>query len=563
MKPDKNELDLTAFAMGELSFWERARITRRLRRDPGLRAELEGIRATLERVRSLPPRPVSPELHHRVLARYRRFLEAKRAEPIVPNRRRLPEWIGFFVAYVRFRVRASAAFRVLAVSTAIAVHALIFLLVARLTVSRIDREDAVHVVDVRPAGEGEELLPGFDPGRAEPRSQEIPAPEPIAPELAEIPVPRPSVPEDLALDSEPPTRIWSKIPEAQNRLRVARWIFFARHPGSRREELLARHGGDEQTQRAVGEGLRWLAGQQDASGGFPVAALGGDPHYEPALVGLAVLAFLGDGHSLTRGEHRPEVEKAVALLVSRQEPSGHIGGPRESGRTYLYNHAIALHALLECYLMSLSARELAEPIERAVRYLADAQNEDGGWRYMPGGIEAASDASVTCWALSAAWLARNAGFLAAGDPAIDRAARFLQDLSEPSGAVRYRKVEPTSAQDALTRTAAVHSVLEAVDDAGTERRARMGLLTRLAGSRPTAGESWVALHGLTEALFQIGGPAWDAWNDRIREWVLSNQRSDGSFPPGPLYGSNGGSLAATALGCLILEVYYRYPRHAG
>jgi hypothetical protein len=68
---------------------------------------------------------------------------------------------------------------------------------------------------------------------------------------------------------------------------------------------------------------------------------------------------------------------------------------------------------------------------------------------------------------------------------------------------------------------------------------------------------------MTQAMFQGGGSYWQYWNGQIRDAMLRNQRNDGSWMPPLKSNIEVRDLArtpaySTALGALILEVYYRY-----
>jgi len=64
-------------------------------------------------------------------------------------------------------------------------------------------------------------------------------------------------------------------------------------------------------------------------------------------------------------------------------------------------------------------------------------------------------------------------------------------------------------------------------------------------------------------MFQGGGPYWQYWNGEIRDTMVKNQQRDGRWLPPPHSYIEVRELAdtpaySTALGALILEVYYRY-----
>jgi len=59
---------------------------------------------------------------------------------------------------------------------------------------------------------------------------------------------------------------------------------------------------------------------------------------------------------------------------------------------------------------------------------------------------------------------------------------------------------------------------------------------------------------VTQAKFQKGGKTWDSWNNAFSREVIANQKADGHWEDG----DHGGTVYATTLCTLMLEVYYRY-----
>ena len=71
----------------------------------------------------------------------------------------------------------------------------------------------------------------------------------------------------------------------------------------------------------------------------------------------------------------------------------------------------------------------------------------------------------------------------------------------------------------------------------------------------------------TQAMFQMQGDYWTAWNDRLRPLMVEQPGADaatlaGSWHPAcPMrdrWGHAGGRLYVTAMHLLMLEVYYRH-----
>jgi hypothetical protein len=66
----------------------------------------------------------------------------------------------------------------------------------------------------------------------------------------------------------------------------------------------------------------------------------------------------------------------------------------------------------------------------------------------------------------------------------------------------------------------------------------------------------------TLALFHAGGPAWQTWNAKCRDYLISTQARTGhevgSWHFDHRFGNEGGRLYSTAMATMTLEVYYRY-----
>jgi hypothetical protein len=67
-------------------------------------------------------------------------------------------------------------------------------------------------------------------------------------------------------------------------------------------------------------------------------------------------------------------------------------------------------------------------------------------------------------------------------------------------------------------------------------------------------------------MYQVGGDRWNQWNNAVRDGIVGRQTRGtgcdrGSWDPRTTtFGTMGGRIYSTALGTLMLEVYYRYSR---
>lgn len=349
-----------------------------------------------------------------------------------------------------------------------------------------------------------------------------------------------------------------------------------------RKKIALEMGANEESERAVEASLLWLANHQHPQGYWePIeSTLGVEPdptikfnnpqerqqsgfNSESGLTALAVLAFLGKGYTHEDNPFADNVERALRWLVSQQDSKGFLGG-RANGYAKNYCHGMATIALGEAYGMTKD-QTLREPLARAVEYIVDLQNADGGWRYFKG---QQGDMSMFGWQLMALKSAKTAG-LTVPQASMKRAIDFLishgddmkkRGLSQFGGLAGYRvdareRPKPSMTAEALfckqilgiTRTN--RASIEAVDY----------LLKNL--PQRSKQDLYYWYYG-TLAMYHHGGESWRHWNQALRDNLVSDQRTDGDFAgswnPRAPWGDYGGRVFSTALSTLCLEVYYRF-----
>lgn len=355
--------------------------------------------------------------------------------------------------------------------------------------------------------------------------------------------------------------------------------------GSERERALELHGGGAETEKAVAQGLAYLASVQRERGYW------GDTddydnkygHVSVGKSGLCLLAFMGAGHTTQSGsQYSGVVNKGVDFLTEVQDPeSGHFGYSSS------YSHAIATYALAECFALTAEER-LRVPIERAVAHIIAKQHQGsdkrmaGGWGYYYPDDRVYDPwprVSITAWQVMALESARLGGIEVPGR-VFKAAERFIERaFDRPHGYFRYS--HDPQRLNSMYRTlpgstpAALFALSLLGEKVTTPRyaEARRYVMERT----PTAyrrgsdndfvlrakGNLYFWYYG-TLALFRIGGEDWERWNESMKRTLLSSQESDGSWVPISLYARQfGGDDRAdrsysTAMVVLTLEVYYRY-----
>src|ERR1017187_187651 len=166
----------------------------------------------------------------------------------------------------------------------------------------------------------------------------------------------------------------------------------------------------EKYQEAANKGLDWLKKQQQKDGSWSHA--GQTPI---SMTGMAGLAMLCEGSTVSQGKYREEIKKAVDFLIKKSSKNGLIGNPQLQGETgrYMYGHGFAILFLASVYGDEDDKErraELKEILTRAVVYCGQAQSTQGGWFYTSAKEGHDSDeGSVTVTQMQALRACRNAG----------------------------------------------------------------------------------------------------------------------------------------------------------
>jgi hypothetical protein len=332
---------------------------------------------------------------------------------------------------------------------------------------------------------------------------------------------------------------------------------FASRRGASRGKLAGERGGSAASEAAVERGLAWLAMHQGPEGAWRFDLSNchcrfacrdrGTVTSTTAATGIALLPFLGAGHTQVEGRYRETVNRGLYYLVSRMEPTAR-GGDLSEGT--MYGHGVATLALAEAFGMTRDDL-LARPVADAVRFIVTAQDmHTGGWRYLPG---QAGDTTVTAWQLAALKSAALAG-VTVPSPTIDGVRRFFDRVQARDGeAYGYLGPQAQPCTSAIGLFCRLHTGWAEKDkiDRGLAALARRG-------PAPTA--IYTNFY-LAQALLQGGHEAWPRWNRANRDQLVAAQEraghEEGSWFVADPDTAPGGRLAHTALAVLTLEVYYR------
>lgn len=363
-------------------------------------------------------------------------------------------------------------------------------------------------------------------------------------------------------------------------------IYEGRNLG-RRRDTARKYGGTDASEKTVELSLRWLAAHQNPEGfwdadGFDAQCPDGDrctghaglvekddegrtfagKNSDSGLTALCLLAFLGAGYTHEEGQYADQIDRTLSWLIRQQRTDGFLGG-KATHYEQMYCHAMASYALAEAFGMQSDLSpdsRLREPLVRAVSYIVENQNPDGGWRYIKG---QSSDMSIFGWQLMALKSAEIAG-IPVPEATRVKMIQFLKDrsLGPNKGLAGYRLVggQPLPPSDSMTAEALFcKQILGITRTNPASAEAADYLIQRL--PRPSAHNLYYWYYG-TLAMYQYGGAPWRQWNEALRDTLVAEQRVRGhlagSWDPKSPWGEYGGRIFSTAVSTLCLEVYYRF-----
>lgn len=348
---------------------------------------------------------------------------------------------------------------------------------------------------------------------------------------------------------------------------------------SDRMSLIEGQGGDAKTEGAVVAALNWLVAAQSRDGrwsanqfgaGQEQKVLGQDRggagrHADTGVSALAILAFLGAGHSHIQGEYRDTVRHGLDFLLRTQAADGSLFGD-STLYAQMYCHSMSTFALAEAQAMS-GDRRLEPAVLKAVNFSLAAQNAGtGGWRYRPGDT---GDTSQMGWQVMALASAKKAG-IKIPDQTWNRVDRFLRSVRRGNlgGLASYRPDSPASTS--MTAEALYcHLILKEMSGLSLTEPAADEATNQLLTALPSADHvnlyywyyATLALHGRAHANDRASA-AWRTWNDAMTVALLETQVSEGeeagSWDTTSVWGGYGGRVYTTAMAAMCLEVYYRY-----
>ncbi len=295
----------------------------------------------------------------------------------------------------------------------------------------------------------------------------------------------------------------------------------------------------------IKQGLQYLANQQAENGSFGRGRFSN----HVAITALAGLAFMADGHVPGRGKYGDHVQHAVEFILDSSQESGLIAAETVHGP--MYGHGFATLFLGEIYGMSESDDKVREVLEKAVDLIVRTQNRQGGWRYQPVPVDA--DVSVTICEVMALRSARNAG-IKVPRSTIDRAVRYVRECQNEDGGFRYMIRMGASAWPRTAAGVAALFYAGIYEDDSIDQG--LGYLARTAlpgRTRVRQSHYYYGQYYATQAMYLAGGNWWRSWWGAVREDLLRRQSANGGWLDNQI-----GGAYSTSMALIILQMPKRY-----
>lgn len=331
-----------------------------------------------------------------------------------------------------------------------------------------------------------------------------------------------------------------------------------RFSGGNKSRKIITNGGNRRTESSVDAALKWLALHQEKNGNWDCKKYGGDS-FDVAATSLSLLAFLGAGNSESKGTYKDNVLRATKWLIGKIDREGNVG-------PYRYETPIAVMALSEAY--GMSNKEYLKPIvQKIVNNLIAGQCMTGAWDYLPHSDR--SDTSVSGWAIMGLKSAK-VSYLEVPDKVYADAISYLTKATTETGfstSYSSKGVNITRGGGSARMTAVALTCLQFMG-VPRDNEVIKGAAKQTIRVLPNKNQDFYLTYYQSLGLFQMGvrSEYWKTFNDPMKTSLLSTQVRTGTFedkkgswnPEIDPHGKHWGRVGETALGCLILEVYYRF-----
>ncbi|MDB5342409.1 MAG: hypothetical protein JWP89_786 [Schlesneria sp.] len=339
--------------------------------------------------------------------------------------------------------------------------------------------------------------------------------------------------------------------------------------------LVRSMGGNSASEAAVAHGMRWLSKHQFPDGGWSFkheahADCKGQCTQSGTLkdgcrtgaTGMALLAFLGGGHTHQNGDYQKEVKNGIEFLLknAKSTPQGLDLCPTVVANEKMYTQGLCTIALSELAALTKDNR-VKTAATGAVAFIVAGQNpKSGGWRYIPYPASAdPGDTSVVGWQIMALKSAKNAKLPVPGS-AFKGAELYLNAAQTNGGAQYMYDLQQKAPTPTMTAAGLLCRMYLGWD---RKNKSLQEGVKYLAAAKPAPNNMYYNYYA-TQVMHHWGGDEWTTWNGAMRDQLIRTQKKskdghmEGSWDLADPHGATGGRLYMSCLCIMTLEVYYRH-----
>ena len=294
-------------------------------------------------------------------------------------------------------------------------------------------------------------------------------------------------------------------------------------------------------QRAINRALEYLSRKQvkvgRSKGNFGGQGYAGGV----ATCSLAGLGFMAAGSPPGQGPYGKNVDMCVEFIVNSVQDTGFITGVGGGSNDQMYGHGFATLFLAEVYGMT-QREDVGEKLRKAVKLICQCQNDQGGWRYQP--TKSDADLSITICQIMALRSARDAGInvpIEVRNKCVD----YVKKSQNGDGSFRYTlsggggTFPLTAAGIAALYSAGIY------DGPDVEKAIKWLEQYPPDSGSGNHGHYFYGHYYAIQAMWQHGGERWKKWYTSMRDKLVRDQQSDGSWNDpsiGPEFGTGAGLI---------------------
>jgi len=275
---------------------------------------------------------------------------------------------------------------------------------------------------------------------------------------------------------------------------------------------------------SIQKGLDWLVKQQNPDGSWGCWKA---DRPSVSVTSIACLALMSMGDTPNRGKYSEQINKAVTWLLklSEQRRGEMIGDENKTGLGPTFAHGMGTLFLAEVYGMT-QREDVKEKLERAVKWICERQNPDGGW-----GDGGNSDLPITATMYMALRSSRGAGIEVPSKP-FEKFEKYVLSCQNEDGG--FSQFQNQHGRSMLYPSTAGLRLLYGLGKAGTKEcdAATQFVLKRgLGEDYGNRISEWCFLGSfyVDSALMIENGPAWKAYFPKTRDYLVKIQNADGSW----------------------------------